>query len=80
MTATSPSHILPAAAGGPGPRPSVAAVPGAGRRAIDLVRTALEAIGAARGRHALLELARQHQATRPEFAATLRAAARRGWL
>ena len=56
------------------------AAPGTAGRALAVVWTALKAVGAARGRRELLELAREHQATRPEFAATLRAAARRGWL
>lgn len=51
-----------------------------------LVRTgrvvwrALERAGARRARRELLNLAREHEAARPEFAAHLREAAHRGWL
>lgn len=41
---------------------------------------ALEAIGHARGRAELVRLADRVAATRPEFAAQLRQAAKRGWL
>ena len=40
----------------------------------------LEQAGARRTRTELLRLANEHEATRPEFAVQLRAAARRGWL
>jgi hypothetical protein len=40
----------------------------------------LEAIGEHRGRAVLLQHAREHEESRPEFAAQMRETARRGWL
>lgn len=59
---------------GDAPAPSLAARVG---RAL---WRALERAGARRARSELLGLACQHEASRPEFAARLREAARRGWL
>ena len=56
------------------------AVPSRSRRLLTIVWEALKAVGASRGRRELLAVAREHEALRPEFAAQLRAAARRGWL
>ena len=82
MTLFSFSHPLPASSTSAGPRirAAAASITGAARRALAVVWTALKAVGAARGRRELLQLAREHEAMRPEFAATLRDAARRGWM
>ncbi len=79
MTSSSHTHTLSTSTR-PGPRIGPAAAPDVLKRAFAALWAALEAVGAARGRRELLQLAREHEAMRPEFAATLRDAARRGWL
>ncbi len=49
-------------------------------RSLRAVWTALESVGRARARRQMLQLAHDVQASRPELAAQLRQAARRGWL
>ncbi len=61
-------------------RGSAPAAPSRFARARTAVWQALSAVGQSRGRAALLELAREHEATRPALAAQLRSTARRGWL
>ena len=56
------------------------ATPSIWRRAGRALWRALQEIGARRAREELLRLARDHEEGRPEFAARLRATARRGWL
>ena len=77
VSTSSPRLPLPFTKPAPHAEP---ATPGVAGRVLAVLWTALKAIGEARGRRELLELAREHQAMRPEFAATLRSAARRGWL
>ena len=82
MSANSSSYRLPASHPGLWPNASGAApaAPARPSRLLALVWEALKAVGASRGRRELLAVAREHEALRPEFAAQLRAAARRGWL
>ena len=61
------------------PRRAAARAPAA-RGFFASLKLALEAIGQARGRAELVRLADRVASSRPEFAAQLREAARRGWL
>jgi len=62
------------------PRVAAPATPSVWRRIGQALWRGLHQIGARRAREELLRLARHHEEGRPEFAARLRATARRGWL
>ena len=75
---TSPTHTFPTNLSGVGS--AAPSPPSFFGRVGRLVWGALEQTSARRARSELLRLANEHEASRPEFATQLRAAARRGWL
>ena len=79
---TTRSHALAPSHPGLWPRvePAAPAARTLLRRVAASLWSALAAVGASRSRRVLLTLAREQDAIRPELAATLRAAARDGWL
>ena len=77
MTSQTYDHPLPFARSA---APAASTAPSIWRRAGQSLWRGLQQIGARRAREELLRLARDHEEGRPEFAARLRATARRGWL